>query len=55
MRSPLETGDELEIVAATRELAVVKHERRKQSLRAGAIRIALPPDYKFDREEANER
>ena len=53
----LETGDELEIVDATRErLAVVKDERRKQALeRLASMRIALPPDYKFDREEANKR
>ena len=56
-RSPFETGDELEVVDATRErLAVVKDERRKQALeRLASMRIALPPDYKFDREEANER
>jgi antitoxin MazE len=53
----LEAGDELEVVDATRErLAVVKDERRRQALeRLGSMRIALPPDYKFDREEANER
>jgi antitoxin MazE len=53
----LETGDELEIVDATRErLAVVKDERRKQALdRLASMRITLPPDYKFDREEANKR
>ncbi len=53
----LETGDELEIVDATRErLAVVKDERRKQALeRLASMRIALPPDYRFDREEATER
>ena len=53
----LAAGDELEVVDATRErLAVVKDERRKQALeRLASMRIALPPDYKFDREEANER
>jgi antitoxin MazE len=53
----LKAGDELEVVDATRErLAVVRDERRKQALdRLAAMRISLPPDYKFDREEANER
>ena len=53
----LEAGDELEVVDATRErLAVVRDERRKQALeRLASMRISLPPDYKFDRDEANER
>lgn len=53
----LKPGDQLEIVDATRErLALVKDERRKQALeRLASMRIALPADYKFDREEANER
>ncbi len=53
----LEAGDELEIVDATPErLAVVKDERRKQALeRLASLRITLPPDYQFDRGEANER
>ncbi len=52
----LEAGDELEVVDATRErLAVAKDERRKQALeRLASMRIALPTDYRFDREEANE-
>ena len=53
----LKPGDQLEIVDATRErLALVKDERRKQALaRLASMRIALPADYKFDREEANDR
>jgi antitoxin MazE len=53
----LEAGDELEVVDATRQrLAVAKDERRKQALeRLASMRVTLPPDYKFDREEANER
>lgn len=53
----LKAGDELEIVDATRQrLTVAKDERRKQALeRLASMRIALPADYKFDREEANER
>jgi antitoxin MazE len=53
----LKAGDELEVVDATRErLAVAKDERRKQALeRLASMRIALPADYRFDREEANAR
>jgi antitoxin MazE len=53
----LEAGDELEVVDAGRErLVVVKDERRKQALeRLASMRITLPPDYKSDRDEANER
>jgi antitoxin MazE len=53
----LKAGDELKVVDATGErLAVVKDERRKTALeRLASMRIALPPDYRFDREEANER
>ncbi len=53
----LKAGDEVEVVDATRErLAVAKDERRKTSLgRQASMRIALPPDYRFDREQANER
>jgi antitoxin MazE len=53
----LRVGDELEVIDATRErLAVAKDERRKKALeRLASMRITLPPDYKFDREQANER
>jgi antitoxin MazE len=53
----LKAGDELEVVDAARErLVVVKDERRRRALeRLASMRIKLPPDYKFDREEANER
>jgi antitoxin MazE len=53
----LKAGDELEVIDATRgRLAVAKDERRKKALeRLASMRIKLPPDYKFDREEANER
>ena len=53
----LKAGDELEVVDAARErLVVVKDERRKRALeRLASMRIKLPSDYKFDREEANER
>ena len=53
----LKAGDELEIVDASRQrLAVSKDERRKQALeRLASMRVELPADYRFDREEANER
>jgi antitoxin MazE len=53
----LKAGDEVEVVDAARErLAVAKDERRKTSLgRLASMRIALPPDYRFDREQPNER
>ena len=53
----LKAGDELTIVDASRErLAVSKDERRRQAIeRLAAMKIKLPEDYKFDREEANAR
>jgi antitoxin MazE len=53
----LKAGEEVEVVDAARErLAVAKDERRKTSLgRLASMRIALPPDYRFDREQPNER
>jgi len=53
----LKAGDELEIVDATKErLALAKDVRRKQALeRLASMAITLPADYKFNREEANER
>jgi antitoxin MazE len=53
----LRAGDELNIVdAAERTLVVQKEDRRKAALeRLAARNWTLPPDYKFDRDEANER
>ena len=53
----LRAGDELNIVDVTeRTLVVQKEDRRKVVLERLAERNwALPPDYKFDRDEANER
>ena len=53
----LRAGDELDIVdVAERTLVVQKDDRRKAALERLASRNwALPPDYKFDRDEANER
>lgn len=53
----LVAGDEIEIVDVTeRTLVVQKEDRRKAALERIASRNwTLPPDYKFDRDEANER
>ena len=53
----LSAGDELNIVdVVERTLVVQKEERRKAALeRLASLNWTLPPDYKFDRDEANER
>jgi antitoxin MazE len=53
----LRAGDELDIVdVAERTLIVQKEDRRKVALeRLASLNWPLPPDYKFDRDEANER
>jgi antitoxin MazE len=53
----LHPGDEIEVVKATRtELAIEKVDRRERFLTAmEQFRWQAPEDYKFDREEANER
>ena len=53
----LVAGDELTIVdVAERTLVVQKEDRRKAALERMASRNwKLPPDYRFDRDEANER
>ena len=54
----LKVGDEVEIhIADRRELIVVAQARtRKNCLkRLRAFRGRLPPDFKFDRDEANAR
>jgi antitoxin MazE len=53
----LKEGDEIEIhVANTREFAVARKPGRAELLkRLRAFRGRLPPDFKFDREEANAR
>ncbi|HEX6013491.1 MAG TPA: AbrB/MazE/SpoVT family DNA-binding domain-containing protein [Geminicoccaceae bacterium] len=53
----LRAGDQLDIVAAApRRIEVAKDDRRERALAAiCARRWALPPDYRFDREEANAR
>ena len=56
-RMGLIEGDEITIVdVAGRTLVVQKADRRKAALeRMASQNWTLPPDYKFDRDEANER
>jgi antitoxin MazE len=56
-RMSLRAGDELNIVGATdRTLVVERADLRKAALERLASRNwKLPSDYKFDRDEANER
>jgi antitoxin MazE len=53
----LKEGDELNVVdVVERTLVVEKGDRRKAALeRLAKMNWELPPDYKFDRDEANER
>lgn len=53
----LAAGDELEVVEASKDrLAVRKADRRAAALERMAARRWVPPaDYRFDRDEANER
>lgn len=53
----LREGDEIEIyVADARELAIARKPGREELLkRLRAFRGRLPPDFKFDRDEANAR
>jgi antitoxin MazE len=54
----LKEGDELNVVAAGNGTIEVetREARRKAALeRLASLNWTLPPDYKFDRDEANER
>lgn len=53
----LSPGDELNVVEASKgRLAVEKIDKRAEFLRqAEQFHFPLPEDYKFDRDEANER
>ncbi len=54
----LKEGDELEVVAARDRTVEVetKEQRRRRALEnIRARKWTLPADYKFDRDEANER
>jgi antitoxin MazE len=53
----LEDGDEVEVhVAGERAFDIARDRSRERALaRIHALRKELPPDWKFDREEANAR
>jgi antitoxin MazE len=53
----LAPGDELTVVAATKEkLVVEKRDRRAEFLETmKQFRFELPPGYEFDRDDASER
>ena len=54
----LKEGDELNVVVArsgTVEVATREDQRRWALARLAERNWTLPPDYKFDRDEANER
>jgi antitoxin MazE len=54
----LKEGDELNVVAARNgaiEVETREDQRRRALDRMAARNWTLPPDYKFDRDEANER
>ena len=54
----LKEGDDVNVVAAkdgTIEVETTQDQRRRALERMAARNWTLPPDYKFDRDEANER
>ncbi|HEY2184983.1 MAG TPA: AbrB/MazE/SpoVT family DNA-binding domain-containing protein [Xanthobacteraceae bacterium] len=53
----LKEGDEIEItVADTRRFEIARDRRREEALkRLHSLRRPLPPGFRFDRDEANER
>ena len=54
----LKEGDELDVVAAkngTLEVETKENQRKAALERLASLNWSLPPDYKFDRDEANER
>jgi antitoxin MazE len=53
----LKEGDEIEIIiAGSRRFEVARDRRREDALKKlRALKRPLPPGFKFDREEANER
>jgi antitoxin MazE len=54
----LKEGDELDVVAARKNAIEVetKEERRRRAIEnLASLNWTLPADYKFDRDEANER
>jgi antitoxin MazE len=56
-RLGLKEGDEVELSASSaRGFEVSRDHRREEALdRIRAMRVPLPPDYKFDRQDANSR
>lgn len=57
-RLGLKEGDELNVVAASKETIEIetqKEKRRRAIERMASRNWTLPPDYKFNRDEANER
>jgi antitoxin MazE len=54
----LKEGDELNVVVArkgTIEVETREEQRRRALEELASLNWTLPPDYKFDRDEANER
>jgi antitoxin MazE len=53
----LKAGDEINIVDMVEDTLVVQKEDRRKAApaRLGSRNWTLPSDYKFDRDEANER
>jgi antitoxin MazE len=53
----LKAGDEVSVIAtANKTLTIARDERREAALaRLAAIKLNLPADYRFDRDEANQR
>jgi antitoxin MazE len=53
----LKEGDQVEVrLAGDRDLVLDRDHTREEALnRLRALRLPLPPGFKFDREEANER
>ena len=53
----LKEGDEVEItIAGSRHFEVARDQRREEALkRLRALQRPLPPGFKFNREQANER
>jgi antitoxin MazE len=54
----LKEGDELEVIASKKgaiEVETREQQRRRALERLASLNWTLPPDYKFDRDEANER
>jgi len=53
----LKEGDDIEItVAGDRKFEVARDSRREEALeRLRALRLPIPPGFRFNRDEANER